>query len=109
MEAEHDRSVWGEPEDRMIRARELAQSVLISENREAADLVSHAGIARIGVNEDVFMVLVHVCPDRQSDETSLDVPLTELASLSEQAVANRIIEWAHTLVKLGHAAGDITQ
>lgn len=99
-------ATWGEPEDRILRARQLATRKLATEDKKAAELLIGTGAARIGVNEDVRMFLIHVCPDRQSDETYFDVPLDQLAAESEAELATRIALWATSLVQSGHSAGE---
>ena len=78
-------------------------------DRPTADLVDRAGIARVGINDTVYMTLVHICPGRQTRETSLRIALPELAATPEQSIAERIIDWARNLRAQGHTAEDIKQ
>ena len=92
---------WGEPADKVLRAKDDAVKRLWSENRPAAELLAGTATAHIGVNDTYWMVVTYLNPGAQTEETYCDFPLSELSALSEHQIAGRLQKWARALIENG--------
>ncbi len=92
---------WGEPADKVLRAREEAIRQLSSQNHQAADLLAATATAQIGVNDTFWVVVTHINPGAQTEDTYCDFQLSELPALDEAEISTRLQTWATGLLEKG--------
>jgi hypothetical protein len=97
---------FGEPEDKIIRAKDKSTRELWGASREAADLLSATGAYRLGVNDQFVVGLLHISHDWESDDVIHQVPLDALGPLPEDELPGQLKVWAIRLVQIGHTRDD---
>jgi hypothetical protein len=94
--------IWGEPEDKVVRGRSMAVTNLRQSNACAAEILARTGTIRIGVNGDYSVVVFYYGPNDTSGENSVDFPLADLTTTSEDTIANELARWAIDLADRGY-------